>query len=84
MNVLNHNPKLKPDWKKWKKAKTISLLEGVALSLNIDPKHITKTPEGGYLVAGAPVSEEFIKRLELVVAAADTGLLERVEKKKNL
>jgi hypothetical protein len=58
-------PNRAPDWNRWRHIPTVSLAEGVALSLNIDPKKLHQ-PGGRALMAGKRFNEgpEFDNRLE--------------------
>ena len=61
---------LRPNWKKWKYIPDVPIWQGVALSMNIDPKHIGRSPEG-WLAGEDEIlakSLEFKERLDLVTS----------------
>ena len=66
MKWNNPDPKLKPNWKKWNKVKAVEIWQGIALSLNIDPKHV-ELVDGEWTVAGKPARPEFQARLDIAI-----------------
>jgi len=60
----------KPDWKRWRNAKTLRLWQCIALSLDLDPDSIDV--EEGIL---GPDPEEFRRRLRQAEEAVRTGAL---------
>ena len=60
----------KPNWGKWKHFHIVKLWQAVALSMNLDPKHIGRSPQGW--LAGEDTilakSLEFKERLDLAIS----------------